>query len=348
MDPLLLFASSLLLLPQCQLPSACLPPDSACSFACLLNHLPARSPACLVPYLLGLLPARSPAWSPACSVLCLPGPLPARSPACLVLCLPGPLPARSPACSVPCLLDQLPAPALWLLQVSGIKIYTSGEVEAVNGTDTRLKCTFQTSAPINPQTLTVSWSFRPLNKGREESLFHYQQRPYPPSEGIFKRRVEWAGDIMGRDASIIIREVKFIYNGTYTCQVKNPPDVHGTVGEIKLRVVTTASFSELLYLAMMIGLGIAGVVILLVVIVTCRRCKKRQRQRMEGNVEAPRKERKDPTACHPARAVHLYLSQTSIEIDSSDGMISDPSTPESSSSEEDERSTDEDEGDDSD
>ncbi|KAK7883132.1 hypothetical protein WMY93_029306 [Mugilogobius chulae] len=112
MDPLLLFASSLLLLPQCQLPSACLPPDSACSFACLLNHLPARSPACLVPYLLGLLPARSPAWSPACSVLCLPGPLPVRSPACLVLCLPGPLPARSPACSVPCLLDQLPAPAL--------------------------------------------------------------------------------------------------------------------------------------------------------------------------------------------------------------------------------------------
>ncbi|KAK7922262.1 hypothetical protein WMY93_009164 [Mugilogobius chulae] len=109
MDPLLLFASSLLLLPQCQLPSACLPPDSACSFACLLNHLPARSPACLVPYLLGLLPARSPAWSPACSVLSLPGPLPARSPACSVLCLPGPLPARSPACSVPCLLGPLPA-----------------------------------------------------------------------------------------------------------------------------------------------------------------------------------------------------------------------------------------------
>ncbi|XP_072311031.1 myelin protein zero-like protein 2 [Eucyclogobius newberryi] len=244
-----------------------------------------------------------------------------------------------------------------LLQVNGIKIYTSGDMEAVNGTDTRLKCTFQTSVPINPQILTVSWSFRPLTQGREESVFHYQQKAYPPIEGTFRKRVVWAGDIMGQDASIIIRQVKFSYNGTYTCQVKNPPDVHGTVGEIRLRVVTTASFSELLYLAMAIGGGIAGVVVLLVMILSCRRYSKKHRQRMEENVEAPRKERKeqkeqkerkDPTVCPPSRAVHLYLSQSSMEIDSSDGMISDPSTPDSSSSEEDERSTDEDDGDDSD
>lgn len=44
---------------------------------------------------------------------------------------------------------------------------------------------------------------------------------------------------MGRDASIIIQQVKFTYNGTYVCQVKNPPDVHGPSGEIRLRVVTT-------------------------------------------------------------------------------------------------------------
>lgn len=44
---------------------------------------------------------------------------------------------------------------------------------------------------------------------------------------------------MGRDASIIIQEVKFSYNGTFVCQVKNPPDVHGPSGEIRLRVVTT-------------------------------------------------------------------------------------------------------------
>uniref|UniRef100_A0A673A255 Myelin protein zero like 2 n=1 Tax=Sphaeramia orbicularis TaxID=375764 RepID=A0A673A255_9TELE len=117
-----------------------------------------------------------------------------------------------------------------VLQVGGIRIYTSGDLEAVNGTDIRMKCTFQTTAPINPSALTVSWTFRPLSHGREESVFHYQQKPYPPIEGTFRKKVVWAGDVMGRDASIIIRQVKFTYNGTYICQVKNPPDVHGTVG----------------------------------------------------------------------------------------------------------------------
>ncbi|XP_053177384.1 myelin protein zero-like protein 2 [Scomber japonicus] len=238
-----------------------------------------------------------------------------------------------------------------VLQVSGMRIYTSGDMEAVNGTDVRLKCTFDSSARINPSSIVVSWTFRPLKPGREESVFHYQQRPYPPTEGIFRKRILWAGDIMGRDASIIIREVKFTYNGTFFCHVKNPPDVHGAVGEIRLRVVTTASFSELLLLALAIGGGITAVVILLIIIVSCRRCK-RKRERHEGNVhgheEAPRKERKDPTACHPSRAVHLYLSETSIEIDSSDGMISEASTKDPSSSEEEAPSSDDDGGDDSD
>ncbi|XP_034557804.1 myelin protein zero-like protein 2 isoform X1 [Notolabrus celidotus] len=235
-----------------------------------------------------------------------------------------------------------------VLQVSGMRIYTSGELEAVNGTDVRLKCTFQSSSPINLNSVVISWTFRPLKPGREESVFHYQQRPYPPPDGIFRKRVTWAGDIMGRDASIILQQVKFTYNGTYICQVKNPPDVHGAVGEIKLRVVTTASFSELLLLALAVGGGIAAVVILLIIILSCRRCKKRSQRQREGNEEAPRKERKDPTACHPSRAVHLYLSETSIEIDSSDGMISDPSTPSSSSSEEEGPSSDEEDDDDSD
>lgn len=52
---------------------------------------------------------------------------------------------------------------------------------------------------------------------------------------------------------------------------------------------------------------------------------------------------------HPSKAIHLYLSETSIEIDSSDGMISDPSTPSSSSSEDEGPSSDDDDdGDDSD
>nr|XP_046244519.1 myelin protein zero-like protein 2 isoform X2 [Scatophagus argus] len=249
-------------------------------------------------------------------------------------------------------MDQLvgltPKVIYCMLRVSGMHIYTAGDVEAVNGTDVRLKCTFHSSSPINPSNIMISWSFRSLKQGREESVFYYHQRPYPPPEGLFRKRVAWAGDVMGRDASIILQQVKFTYNGTYICQVKNPPDVHGMAGEIRLRVVTTASFSELLLLALAIGGGVAAVVFLLIIIVSCRRCKKRRQRQREGNEEAPRKERKDPTACHPSRAVHLYLSETSIEIDSSDGMISDASTKDSSSSEEESRSSDDDGGNDSD
>ena len=60
----------------------------------------------------------------------------------------------------------------------------------------------------------------------------------------------------------------------------------------------TASFSELLLLALAIGGAIGLVVIFLVVFVSCRRCaKNRARQRhAEVDQESPRKERKDPTA----------------------------------------------------
>ncbi|KAM9317596.1 myelin protein zero-like protein 2 [Pholidichthys leucotaenia] len=235
-----------------------------------------------------------------------------------------------------------------MLQVSGIHIHTSGDVEAVNGTDARLKCTFETSAPVNPDNVIVSWTFRPLLKGREESVLYYHKKAYPVPDGIFKKKVVWAGDVLSYDASIIIREVKFIYNGTYTCQVKNPPDVHGKVGEIRLRVVYTASFNGLVFLALCIGGGITAMVLLLLLIVSCRRCKKNRQRQLEGCEEAPRKERKDPTACHPSRAVHLYLSMTSIEIDSSDGMISDASTKDPSSSEDEGPSSDDDDDDDDD
>ncbi|KTF93554.1 hypothetical protein cypCar_00032935 [Cyprinus carpio] len=70
-------------------------------------------------------------------------------------------------------------------------------------------------------------------------VFYYQERPFAPSEGRFKKKVEWAGDISGRDASVVLRRVPFSFNGTFSCQVKNPPDVHGNVGVVRLQVVRT-------------------------------------------------------------------------------------------------------------
>ncbi|XP_064157626.1 myelin protein zero-like protein 2 [Anguilla rostrata] len=221
-----------------------------------------------------------------------------------------------------------------VLQVGGITIYTSGEVEAVNGTDVRLKCTFSSSSPIRASSVYVAWNFRPLGPGREESVFFYQDKPYPPTDGRFRKKATWAGDIMGGDASIMLREVKFTFNGTYSCQVKNPPDVHGIAGEVELKVVASASYSEIAILAGAVA-GAIGVMMLIAGFILCvKRC---HRARLEADPDQPPRERKDPTLCHPAEAVHLYVqSDVEIEIDSSDGELSEVSSNEPSDSDDEE------------
>lgn len=57
--------------------------------------------------------------------------------------------------------------------------------------------------------------------------------------GRFKDRVVWDGNPERYDVSIILWKLQFDDNGTYTCQVKNPPDVDGLIGEIRLSVVQT-------------------------------------------------------------------------------------------------------------
>lgn len=53
----------------------------------------------------------------------------------------------------------------------------------------------------------------------------------------FKNRVEFIGNINKRDVSIQLNPAQFSDNGTFLCDVKNPPDVMGTAARIELRVV---------------------------------------------------------------------------------------------------------------
>ncbi|MFT7803424.1 myelin protein zero-like protein 2 isoform X1 [Arapaima gigas] len=193
-----------------------------------------------------------------------------------------------------------------VLQVRGIKVFTAGDVEAVNGTDAWLKCTFKTSEPISESSVTVSWSFRPLGQGQEESVFYYHGMPYPPEEGRFRKRIEWSGNIMAKDVSITVRDVKFSYNGTFICQVKNPPDVHGLAGEVRLKVVASASYSEIAILASAIGGGILLMLIILIIIVVA---KHRRRKYQEEELECQPRVRKDPDVCHPEEAVHFMSEE---------------------------------------
>lgn len=66
--------------------------------------------------------------------------------------------------------------------VVAVEIYTSGALEAVNGTDVRLKCTFSSFAPVG-DALTVTWNFRPRDGGREQ----FVSRFWSPSRGLLTR-----------------------------------------------------------------------------------------------------------------------------------------------------------------
>lgn len=53
----------------------------------------------------------------------------------------------------------------------------------------------------------------------------------------FKDRVQFIGNINKRDASIQLNPVQFSDNGTFSCDIRNPPDVVGTPARTELRVV---------------------------------------------------------------------------------------------------------------
>jgi hypothetical protein len=158
---------------------------------------------------------------------------------------------------------------------AAVEIYTPGTLDAVNGTDVRLKCTFSSFAPVG-DALTVTWNFRPQDGGPEQFVFYYHVDPFKPMSGRFKDRVVWDGNPDRYDASIMLWKLQFDDNGTYTCQVKNPPDVDGVIGAIRLSVVHTVPFSEMYFLALAIGSSCALMVIIVIAVVLFQHFRKKR------------------------------------------------------------------------
>ncbi|XP_074792649.1 myelin protein zero-like protein 3 isoform X2 [Natator depressus] len=102
----------------------------------------------------------------------------------------------------------------------------------------------------------------------DEQIFHYQSVAYPAVVGTFRDRILWVGNIAKGDASIAIRNLTMNDNGTFTCAVKNPPDVHHNIPQTKL-TVTHRGFSfqltSAVLLSILVFLPSAIVVILLLV-----------------------------------------------------------------------------------
>ncbi|XP_026797836.3 myelin protein zero-like 1 like isoform X1 [Pangasianodon hypophthalmus] len=152
--------------------------------------------------------------------------------------------------------------------VASIEVYTPAEVYVENGTTGILKCTFKSNQVISSQA-SVSWSYIPEGSSDSvgEYIFYYAGGRGFPDSIQFKSRVEWAGDLNKKDGSIRISKMQFSDNGTYACDVKNPPDIAGKSSLTKLRVVQKEALpqtSPAVIVGAVIG-AIIGVIIIAVV-----------------------------------------------------------------------------------
>ncbi|KAJ7427422.1 Myelin protein zero-like protein 2 [Willisornis vidua] len=178
--------------------------------------------------------------------------------------------------------------AFWL--AAAVEVYTPKEVVAVNGTNQRLKCTFSSSSPISQQ-LSVTWNFQPEDMSSHEPVFYYLKEPHKPPSGRFKERVTWDGNVERNDVSIMIWNLQPTDNGTFTCQVTNSPDVYGTIGQVRLRVVQKVNFSEIHFLAVAIGSASVLMIIVVAVVIICRQRRRKAQEKRTEVADAELKEK---------------------------------------------------------
>nr|XP_020454281.1 myelin protein zero-like protein 1 isoform X2 [Monopterus albus] len=117
-----------------------------------------------------------------------------------------------------------------------------------NGTTGTLRCTFKSSEVVSSAT-SVTWSFQSSQPDSRFSkapyvIFYFSSGKGFPGSEEFKDRVQFIGDINKRDVSIQLSPAQFSDNGTFFCDVKNPPDVTGTPARTELRVVLKESLPQ--------------------------------------------------------------------------------------------------------
>ncbi|XP_018604124.1 myelin protein zero-like protein 3 isoform X2 [Scleropages formosus] len=135
-----------------------------------------------------------------------------------------------------------------------MKVSCSAELKAIQGNVLTLGCSFSSTSRVSSLT-SVEWSYRPPDGQPMQSVFHFFSKSYPPTEGQFKGRIKWNGDIAGGDASLQLLNASLNDNGTFTCAVRNPPqDVHGSPCQMELRVTPRELSLRFSYVAVLMAL----------------------------------------------------------------------------------------------
>ncbi|KAG7265493.1 hypothetical protein CRUP_003582, partial [Coryphaenoides rupestris] len=122
---------------------------------------------------------------------------------------------------------------------SAVDIHAPAEVVVENGTTAVLKCFFKSKEVVSSGA-TVQWTIRRLGSDERPTIFYLSSgKGYPAP--AFQDRLQFIGDLNKKDASIQLLHAQFSDNGTYFCDVKNPPDVRGMPARTELRVTTLSS-----------------------------------------------------------------------------------------------------------
>ncbi|XP_073458562.1 myelin protein zero-like protein 3 [Aquarana catesbeiana] len=167
-----------------------------------------------------------------------------------------------------------------------IDIRMDSAVYGVVGESIKLWCSFYSTIP-NSKFAAVDWRYRPP-QGPAITILHYQAKAYPILEGPFKDRVIWEGDIGGGDASIRLNDLRLTDNGTLSCVVKNPPDVHGKVPEMKLTVTLQSlsfKFNTVILLSALVF--IPSILVSIILLVRMKRAIRRERARNKKLKKSP-------------------------------------------------------------
>ncbi|XP_056336428.1 myelin protein P0 isoform X5 [Danio aesculapii] len=129
-------------------------------------------------------------------------------------------------------------------QSTALVVYTNWEKHALVGSDVRLSCSFFSWQWTSPD-VSFTWQYRQDGAKDSISIFHYAGgEAYPANKGPFQNRLEFVGNPSRRDGSILIKDLDFGDNGTFTCDAKNPPDIAGHPSTVRLLVFEKANMAR--------------------------------------------------------------------------------------------------------
>ncbi|XP_026229333.1 myelin protein zero-like protein 3 [Anabas testudineus] len=167
--------------------------------------------------------------------------------------------------------------------VFSIKVNTPAELHASKGGTVTLSCTFtSTSRPTSK--MTVDWSYTPQSGGPSQTFFHFSSKAFLPSVGQFLNRIQWQGSPSRGDASISLINATLNDNGTYTCSVRNPPDVHGSPNSHTVLTVTPKKLSiRFSDVAVLLGFIVLPSALITLILIGRMLCPKKQHNQSKSH-----------------------------------------------------------------